>query len=82
MSLVEFIVRDKFAIVTEILKSFNSKQKPSSSNSPSQSAGGRLPSWYKPRQGARVHVVDLDGPMSSLAPYVGKGKIARGRKTK
>lgn len=82
VSLIQFIVRDKFAVVTEILKSFGPMKKPSPSTSPSPRAGCRLPSWYRPKQGARIRVVDLDGPMSDLMPYVGKGKVVRGRKKK
>jgi hypothetical protein len=50
-------------------------------------AGSRsLPSWYQQKvrydpRGRRIKqfnkVVDLDGPMRSLQPYLGKGKIRR-----
>jgi hypothetical protein len=82
MSLVNYIIKDKFAVIAEVLKSFDSSSKPSPSTSPSPRAGCRLPSWYRPKQGARIRVVDLDGPMSDLMPYVGKGKVVRGRKKK
>lgn len=42
----------------------------------------KLPSWYRPRfkhgRPVRMNVVDLDGPMEHLAPYIGKGKIRKG----
>jgi hypothetical protein len=80
MSLVNYIVRDKFAVVSELLKSFNPSIKPSmSSTHPSPQAGGRLPSWYKPRSNARIRVVDLDGPIEGLTPFLGKGKVRRGK---
>lgn len=51
------------------------------------SSGRRLPSWYKPRRRGSAqlvqHIVDLDGPMEELAPFVGRGAISRkGQKRK
>lgn len=79
MTLIGYIIKDKYAVLSEVLKSFNPSSKPSSSTSPSSPAGCRLPSWYKPRSNARVRVVDLDGPMEGLTPYLGKGKVKRGK---
>jgi len=79
MALVGYIIKDKFAVVAEVLKSFKPSSKPSSPTHPSSQASGRLPSWYKPSSNARTRIVDLDGPMEGLTPYLGKGKVKRGK---
>ena len=78
MSLCVFLMKDRFLVVTELLKSFNSKsgsQKTSSNQS--SVVGSKLPSWYIPRKNARLSVVDLDGPMSAIQPFLGKSRIRR-----
>lgn len=63
-AIAEFYIKDKFAVVEQMVKAFSMGMKGNS--------GGRvkrsLPSWYKGRRG---HVVDLDGPLSEIMPYVG-----------
>ena len=36
-----------------------------------KSTGKKLPGWFKPRTEGKINVVDLDGPLSGLAKYVG-----------
>lgn len=52
-----------------------------SSTVPKADARG-LPPWFRPRYrpGSRNignHIVNLDGPMQRLAPFVGKGKLKK-----
>lgn len=81
MMLVEHLIKDRFMVASELVAAFGGRQKPDSrqpSSSP-QAAPRRsrgLPSWYRARPGSRV--VDLDGPMSDLAPYLGRGALRRG----
>jgi hypothetical protein len=78
ITLVEYLVREKFMVVTEVATAFFSKQKPdqpSSTPAPSKSV---LPSWYQPRSNARIKVIDLDGPMAALQPYIGKSAVRKG----
>lgn len=81
MMLAEHVVKDRFMVASELLGAFGGSGKQGSTHHPSPpSPGGRrkrgLPSWYRAKPGSRV--VDLDGPMSELAPYLGKGALKRG----
>jgi len=80
-------IKDKFMVVSAIMGEVENKDR---GNEPGGGADGerkggrkprRLPAWYNPkyRPGVRVkrNVVDLDGPMARLAPYVGHGAINR-----
>lgn len=74
----EHVVRDRFMVASELLDAFGGQRKQDSArhNAPAPRRGARLPSWYRARPGSRV--VDLDGPLSELAPYLGKGALKRG----
>jgi len=80
MLLIEHIVKDRFMVASELVAAFGGKQKQDSHHSPSPNAAPRmkrgLPSWYRAKPGSRV--VDLDGPMGELAPFLGKGALRRG----
>jgi hypothetical protein len=82
-ALCEHIMRDRFLVVSEVLKSFGGGAKKPSSSPPKDTrrkAPGRpntLPSFYKVRPGARVSIVDLDGPMEALQPFLGKKALNR-----
>lgn len=46
-----------------------------------------LPGWYKPRYRPGVKtigrdIVQLDGPMKSLSPYLGKGSLKKYQQTR
>ena len=48
---------------------------------------GSLPGWYKPRYRPGVRsigrdIVNLDGPMKRLAPYLGKGSLTKYQQTR
>lgn len=80
MLLVGHIVRDRFMVASELVSVFGGRQKqdPSQPSSPRAAPRGSrgLPSWYRARPGSRV--IDLDGPMSELAPYLGRSALRRG----
>ena len=81
-------IKDKFVVVAEVAKmlfksSDKSSRVPQSSGRDSSKTkrSGKvcgLPDWYRPkyRAGVRMirNVVDLDGPLQTLAPYLGKSK--------
>lgn len=76
IAMCEFIIKEKFAVVAAIASSFSGKKpKDISSNSVRPKSHG-LPSWYKPTS-KNARVVDLDGPMDSLKPYLGKNVIRK-----
>lgn len=77
-ALVEYLVREKFMVVTEVASAFFGKQKPNQPTPTPAPPNRGLPSWYQPRANARIKVVDLDGPMASLQPYLGKGAVRKG----
>jgi hypothetical protein len=79
MLLAEHLVRDKFAVASEVLSAFGGKEPsdPAKDSPPTKATRKRgLPSWYRARPGSRV--IDLDGPMSELAPFLGKSALRRG----
>lgn len=80
MLLVEHIIKDRFMVANELVAAFGGRQKQDPSQPSSPHAAPRrtrgLPSWYRARPGSRV--VDLDGPMGELAPFLGKGALRRG----
>jgi hypothetical protein len=81
ISLAAFIVKDKFMVVSEMMSAVSkgSVEKPSSHPTSSQTHNAnKLPGWYRARPGARMSVVDLDGPIENLQPYLGKGRVRRG----
>ncbi len=80
LQLAEHIVKERFMVASEILGAFHGRGPKPSQSSPRNPAPKqcRLPSWYRARPGSTPHVVDLDGPMSALAPFLGKGALKRG----
>jgi len=80
LQLAEYIMKERFMVASEILGAFHGKgPKPNKSSPHSPSPRScRLPSWYRTRPGSKSHVVDLDGPMSALAPFLGKNALKRG----
>lgn len=78
IAMCEFIIKEKFAVVAAIASSFGGKKSKdiSSKSVQSKSLSRGLPSWYKPKSRNSL-IVDLDGPMESLNPYLGKNKIVK-----
>ena len=82
-------VRDRFIVVEEVARVLLGDKAPvvpkagdgDGAEAPAFRTKRRVPSWFRPRYrpGVRMqrNVVDLDGPMEEIAPYVGKGKLEK-----
>lgn len=68
IDLCAYLAKDKFLVVSELLSAFSGSSKGSSKKSGSRST---VPKWFKQRAGKRYNVIDLDGPMENIEPYVG-----------
>jgi hypothetical protein len=71
-------LKDKFMLFEQVARAFTGDKFAGNG----QSAGKRrkLPDWYKKTGRGRVKVVDVDGPMEELKPYLGKVGARKGKK--
>jgi hypothetical protein len=78
--LAEHITKEKFMVASEIMGAFRGRRSKPDKSSPQNPAPSKcsLPSWYRTRSGSTPHVVDLDGPMSALVPFLGKSALRKG----
>ena len=76
-------LKDKLFLLRVVSEAFTGKSGTNASTQTGTSTGRALPKWYRPRfrngRPVNMKVIDLDGPMEDLAPYIGKGKIRKGR---
>lgn len=80
LQLAGHITRDRFMVASEVIGAFSGRHPKPDHRSPQNPTPRRcgLPSWYRARPGSTPHVVDLDGPMSALAPFLGKSALRKG----
>ena len=60
--------KDRMLVVSSVASGLKGSLKPGKDQK-TGATKGRLPSWFQGKPGAKV--VDLDGPIEALMPYVG-----------